>query len=272
MGRWTTSRSWSPRRAETKPRSAVWWRRTEVSRTHTATGCSARSRAPRTRCRTPCSVHGKDFRASEAAARCAHGSTESPPTPVCASSNAAPNGCWRPTSDRPGKARRTWASRSRSRPSSSPTRTIRSPRTSAGESVERRLHRSAPTPARDPTRSAGPPRSAGVLGSRGRGTVGHDGRIGEQRAATSPQDPGPAPAGAKPGGDTPSTGRGRPQGTGDRLRAGVGRHGRPSDARPCWWRMSDSPCRRYPPGTEAVRTWAVSSLSGYPKRHGDSSR
>ena len=62
-----------------------------------ATGCWARCRTPRTRCRTRCSRPGAGWPPSRAAARCGPGCTGSPRTPACGWPSGAGPGCCRPT-------------------------------------------------------------------------------------------------------------------------------------------------------------------------------
>ena len=71
-------------------RSAGWSSRTAASSTRTATACSARYTTPRTRSRTRCCGHGAACPVRAAAARCAPGSTRSPPTPASTSIGRRP--------------------------------------------------------------------------------------------------------------------------------------------------------------------------------------
>ena len=68
--------------AATKPPSSACSSPTGASCTRTATGCSARCTTPRTPCRRRCCGSGAASTASTTAARCAPGSTGSPPTPA----------------------------------------------------------------------------------------------------------------------------------------------------------------------------------------------
>ena len=78
-------------RAATRTPSGAWSSPAAASCTRTATGCSARSTTPRTRSRRRCCAPGGAWRGSRAAARCARGSTGSPPTPASTRSSAAPS-------------------------------------------------------------------------------------------------------------------------------------------------------------------------------------
>ena len=75
--------------------------RTAASCTPTATGCSAPSTTPRTRCRTRCCAPGAGCRASRAAARCARGCTGSRRTRAWTRSAAAQARARRSTTARP---------------------------------------------------------------------------------------------------------------------------------------------------------------------------
>ena len=74
----------------TRTHTAAWSRPTAQSSTPTATACSAPCTTPRTPSRTPWFAPGGACRSSRDAARCAPGSTGSPPTPSWTQSSERP--------------------------------------------------------------------------------------------------------------------------------------------------------------------------------------
>ncbi len=118
--------------------------------------------------------------ASRAAARCAPGSTGSPPTPASTRSRGGPSACCRSTTAPRPAPTKTPASRSPSRSGWSPIRTrasasrtaTRRPRPATSARGGRaRLHRRAPAPAAAAARGADPARGSGLLGQGGRAAL-----------------------------------------------------------------------------------------------------
>ena len=172
---------------------------TVASSPATATACSAREPMPRTRCRRRWFGPGGTSTRSRVGPRSVRGSTGSPPT--CASTCSGAESVGRrpmdlegpSTADSPlgpdvGRAR-LGATRRRCPGASTaghgPRRALRGPRLDPPG-----LRRRAPAPAGPPARRADPAGGAALAGGRGRRTVGHHGRLGQQRAATRPSHHG----------------------------------------------------------------------------------
>ena len=84
-----------PPAAATRAPSSASSRPIGAGCTRIATGCSAPPTMPRTRSRRRCCARGGGCRGSRAAARCAPGSTGSPPTSACGRSSGGRRGCSR---------------------------------------------------------------------------------------------------------------------------------------------------------------------------------
>ena len=168
---------WRPRAGETRPRSPACSSPTSASSTPTATGCSARSSTPTTRCRTPSCAPGRRSSASRAAARCARWlytiATNTCLTQIQRRPKRVLPVDYGPATDpldRPGPAdhrdgldRALPGHRARGRP--------RRPRGALRAARERRarLHRRAPAPAGHAARGPDPARGPRLLGQGGRG-------------------------------------------------------------------------------------------------------
>ncbi len=181
--------------------------------TRTATGCSARSTTPTTRCRRRSCGHGAASAVSRAEARSAPGSTGSPPTAACGCSRRRPRraalarpcpagrGVYaaEPTAVGVGLARavsgRAVPARGRHRGAGSPLRAARECRAC--------LRRGAPASAAAAACRAAPARGARLLCARGRRASRHHRPVREQRPAASPPVDERARARAEPAGDAP---------------------------------------------------------------------
>ena len=84
------------------------------------------------------------------------------------------------------------------------------------------VRRRPAAPAGAPARRADPARGAGLLGRRGGRAAGHDGGVGQQRAAARPRRHGRAPARPEPAADAAHAGRRGDHGDRRPLRGGVG--------------------------------------------------
>ena len=245
--------------AATRTRFAASSRSTGAASMPTATACSARCTTPRTRSRRRSCARGAACRASRDGARCARGSTRSRPTPASTRSRAGRSACSRSTTGPPTEpgvdvgeplVESVWIEPypderlgldGRLRGARGPLRAARG--RGAG------LRRGAPASAGDPAGGPDHARGARLLGPRGVGVAGDDGRLGEQRAATRAQGGRRAAPRAEPAGDAALARRRAGPRARRRLHRRLGERRRRRRCASCW---PTTPTFSMPPWSQLV--------------------